>query len=122
MCVFGNQYRSIASLIEPDERDSDGEPLLPRVGHGLAHRHHHLPRLRPVRLPVLLQEPAQRILLVRQICLGKVQSDTGLQVDPSERQKPSVDLDLEGSVILPGFQHSDGSPCTWLIQYNKLTA
>ena len=65
------------SLIEPDERDADGEPLLPRVGHGLAHRHHHLARLRPVGLPVLLQEPAQGILLVRQICWKLKKEGTG---------------------------------------------
>ena len=69
--VCSNQRRHLdlfPSLIEPDERDADGEPLLPRVGHGLAHRHHHLARLSPVSLPILLKEPAKGILLIGQVC------------------------------------------------------
>ena len=62
----GPESEGVDLLVESDQRHPDGEPLLPRVAHRLARRHHHLPRARLVALAVLLQEAPERVLLARQ--------------------------------------------------------
>ena len=66
-CVLNSsESESVHLLVQSHQGNSDGQSLLSSVAHRLPRRHHHLARPALVTLAVLLQEPAQTILLPSQ--------------------------------------------------------